>query len=53
MNADASRLEEREGEMISQRKSHFPAGMPQKHHAVFNGYPDSERHGEAGRMRVN
>ena len=30
------------------RKAHFPAGIAQKHHAVFNGYPDSERHGEAG-----
>lgn len=29
-------------------KPNFLAGMLQKHHAVFNGYPDNERHSEAG-----
>lgn len=54
MNANASRVEKRDKKMISHfKKSHFPAGMPQKHPTVFNGYPDTEGHGEAGRMRVN
>lgn len=28
--------------------AHFPAREGQKHHAVPNGFPDSERHEEAG-----
>lgn len=30
------------------RMAHFPAGEGQKDHAGLNGFPDSERHGEAG-----
>lgn len=30
------------------KKAIFPAGMAQKQHAVFNRYPDSERHRESG-----
>lgn len=41
------RKEERRRKGVK-KKANFPAGMEQKHHAVFNGYPYSERHSEAG-----